>query len=93
MIVYADTMGEIVGALANAAVSLLIVTVAWFLVAPFFGIRVDGQRSRSAADLYEVVYGRMLDSIFISIVNVFKELGKRKRGRKWIKAEEREREK
>ena len=55
---YADTFGEVVGAVVNAAVSLLLVTVAWFLVAPFFGLEVDGQRSRTSG-LYDVVYGKM----------------------------------
>ena len=54
---YADSWSEILGASVNAVVSLGLVTVAWFLVAPLFGLQFSKRSSRlPEEDLYETYY-------------------------------------
>lgn len=54
-VAYADSVGEVLGAVIHAVVSLFFVTVVWLVVAPVFGVQLSPLK-KSSADLYETYY-------------------------------------
>merc|ERR1719251_146419 len=51
-VTYANTLPEVFSSSVQAVVSLALVTVIWFTLAPIFGLTVFGTRRSSTSDYY-----------------------------------------